>query len=275
MALSKKTRVKIQRILRKTRLLSLAEQLRYRSKVFSLSAQNKKFITANPTFALPPKFLAFDAYSAPDWTFYKSSGEGTAQFLADLAKEYLSPQKPIESIYEWGCGPARVVRHLPAALGEAVAVYGSDYNEESIAWCSKSIPDVQFAINQLNPPLPYPDNHFDFIYSISVFTHLSEATGLQWVQELYRVLKPSGILVITTSGDNAYQNELLEEEKKKYDNEGVVVRGDYEEGKKMYLARHNPKYVREKLLYQFNVLKHVPAGFPFIEQDYWVARKVN
>lgn len=274
MAVSKIVRVKIQNILRKTHLLSLAEQIRYRSKVISLSGQNKKFIAENPDFVLPPKYLAFDAYSAPEWTFYKSSGEGTAAFLAGLAKEYF-PGQPIQSIYEWGCGPARVVRHLPTALGKSVTVYGSDYNPQSIEWCKKNIPDVQFSLNQLSPPLPYPDNHFDFIYSISVFTHLSEATGLQWAKELHRVLKPTGILVITTSGDNAYQNEMLEQEKNQYDTEGVVVRGDYEEGKKMYLARHNPKYVREKLLQQFEILKHSPAGFPFIAQDYWVARKKN
>jgi ubiquinone/menaquinone biosynthesis C-methylase UbiE len=269
---NKMLRVKIQNVLRKLRLLSLAEKVRYQSTLWSLKKSNKEFIKNNRDFKVPPTYLAFDAYSAPDWHFYKSSGEGTAKFLAEMAARYCTPGS-ISAVYEWGCGPARVVRHLPKTFGKAVAVYGSDYNAKTIEWCKQHLNGIKFDLNGLNPPLSYGDSTFDFIYSISVFTHLSETTGLLWSEELYRVLKPKGILLITTSGDNAYKSELLNREKDKYDNQGVVVRGEYEEGKKMYLARHSPQYVKEKLLKQFEILEHSPAGFPFIEQDYWIARK--
>lgn len=267
-------RVNIQALLRKTGLLPLTEHLRYRLKAWSLQKINSEFILKNPRFTLPPPFLAFDAYSAPDWNFYKTSGEGTAAFLAnDIIGKYFDTRQTFVSVYEWGCGPARIVRHLPSKLNNQATVYGSDYNEETIEWCSRNIGNVSFSLNKLNPPLLYEDNKFDFVYSISVFTHLSEETGLNWANELYRVLKPNGILLITTSGDNAYETELLEYEKKEYKEQGVVVRGEYEEGKKMYLARHNPAYVKEKLLKKFEIIAHSPAGFPFISQDYWIARK--
>jgi SAM-dependent methyltransferase len=270
---SKILRVKIQAILRKIGFLPLAEQIRYMYKVWSLQRANNDFIKENQDFALPTAFLAFDAYSAPDWSFYKKSGEGTASFLVnDIISKYLDTQLTL-SVYEWGCGPARVIRHLPANLNNKASVFGSDYNKETIEWCTKSINNVSFSWNSLNPPLSYEDNKFDFIYSISVFTHLSESTGLNWAKELYRVLKPNGVLLITTSGDNAYETELLDNEKKEYKDHGVVVRGEYEEGKKMYLTRHNPSYVKEKLLKNFEFIKHAPAGFPFIEQDYWLVRK--
>ena len=35
----------------------------------------------------------------------------------------------------------------------------------------------------------------DFIYSYSVFTHLSEANHIKWLQELARLLKPNGIML--------------------------------------------------------------------------------
>ncbi|HTF27965.1 MAG TPA: class I SAM-dependent methyltransferase [Flavitalea sp.] len=272
--IAKLHRVKVQNLLRKAGLLPLAEKLRYVLKVFSLKKNNKQFIKQNPYFVLPPPHLAFDAYSAPDWNFYKTSGEATAGFLAnDIIEKYLdSVENPI-SVYEWGCGPARVIRHLPDLLRKNAMVFGSDYNKETIAWCSEKIKNVSFSVNNLNPPLLYKDNKFDFIYCISVFTHLSEITGLQWANELYRVLKPEGVLLITTSGDNAYETELLENERKEYKEKGVVVRGDYEEGKKMYLARHKPSYVKEKLLKSFTIEEYSAAGFPFIAQDYWVARK--
>jgi SAM-dependent methyltransferase len=272
MAMNKMLRVKIQDSLRKAGLLSVAEKFRYYQKLWSLRKANKSFIRQNPTFKLPPEALAFDAYSAPDWDFYKRSGEGTAAFLAGMMRKYVPLDRP-GSIYEWGCGPARVVRHLPAQLGPSVAVYGTDYNPQTIEWCKANITNIRFELNGLNPPLPFDDNTFDFIYCISVFTHLSEATSLNWANEIYRVLKPNGVFLATTAGDQAFERELLDKEKKAYQTEGVVVRGNYEEGKKMYLARHSPKYVRESLLKKFRIEEHSPSGFPFIEQDYWVARK--
>jgi len=266
-------RVRIQDLLRRLHLLGVAENLRYHWKRWALRERNRAFIRQNSGFALPPEYLAFDAYSAPDWTFYKSSGEGTARFLWETATTYLPVRHNIESVYEWGCGPGRVVRHLPSHFGSLVEVHASDYNPETIEWCRRSLPRIRFALNELNPPLAYPDNTFDFIYSISVFTHLAEATGLAWANELHRVLKPNGILLITTSGNNSYEKEMLEQEKQKYNGHGVVIRGNYEEGKKMYLARHSPRYVKENLLRQFQILYHAPAGFPFIQQDYWIARR--
>jgi SAM-dependent methyltransferase len=272
MVSNKILRVKIQHSLRKAGLLSLAEKFRYYLKLWSLRKSNVTFIRQNPDFKLPPERLAFDAYSAPDWDFYKRSGEGTAIFLAGMIRKYLPDGRP-GSIYEWGCGPGRVIRHLPGQLGPFVEVHGSDYNPQTIEWCKKNIADIRFELNGLNPPLPYADNTFDFIYCISVFTHLSDITSLNWADEIYRVLKPNGVFLATTSGDSAFEKELLDKEKKAYQTEGVVVKGNYEEGKKMYLARHNPRYVRENLLKRFRITDHSPSGFPFIEQDYWVARK--
>ena len=52
---------------------------------------------------------------------------------------------------------------------------------------------------------------FDFIYSISVFTHLSDAVSRQWANELLRVSKDGAILVITTNGNSRRKFMLSEE----------------------------------------------------------------
>ncbi len=265
-------RVRVQNFLRKIHLLKPVEQLRYHVKKWKLKKRNKQFIRENPGFVLPPEHLAFDAYSSSHWEFYKLSGEVTAKFLAEIIKKYFSAANPLHNIYEWGCGPARITRQLKAVLKD-VDIHASDYNPETIEWCKKNIPGIQFSRNDLHPPLPYASEQFDLIYAISVFTHLSEANGLQWANELYRILKPGGILLITTAGDTIYEKELLPGERKKYDKEGLVVRANYEEGKKMFLAMHNPKYIREKLLRQFDILEHVPSAFPYMRQDYWIVKK--
>jgi SAM-dependent methyltransferase len=268
-------RVRIQQILRKTYLLAAADKLRYYAKGMLYQKKNRKFIRQNPGFVLPPSWLAFDAYSSNHWEYYKVSGEVTVKFLKEITNEYFSPVNPLKTIYEWGCGPARIVRQLPIGYSDGVEIHASDYNPGTIEWCQRNIPHVHFIQNGLHPPLPYPDNKFDFIFGISVFTHLSERNCLDWVDELYRVLRPGGILLITTDSDSAYEIEMLPAEKKEYDQAGILVRDNYEEGKKMILTRQSPRYIREKLLHQIEILRHVPKDFPFMKQDYWIARKIS
>lgn len=50
------------------------------------------------------------------------------------------------------------------------------------------------------PPSNYRDAEFDAVYSYSVFSHLPEDLQKPWLQELHRILKPSGILVLTVQG---------------------------------------------------------------------------
>lgn len=267
-------RVYWQRLFRRTGLLPFVEKMRYYQKRLEYSKSNKNFLRENPGFVLPPDHLAFDAYNAPKWKFYKYSGEDSAKFIRDIAEKYLGTDEAL-SVYEWGCGPGRIIRHLPAVFGKGSAIFGSDYNRETIEWCKKNIPRVEFTLNELEPPLNYSGEQFDLIYCISVFTHLSATTGRQWADELFRVLKPGGILVITNLGEQSYRTELLPDEKRKYKEEGIVVRGQYKEGKKMFLTIHNPEYIRQKLLHRFDMLQHIPVGFPHIAQECWIARKIS
>jgi SAM-dependent methyltransferase len=261
------------RVLRDTGLLDAVDKLRYVATLARVSGRNRRFIAEHAGFALPPKVLAYDAYSAPDWPFYMRSGLETAAYLAGLARQYAVPVGAIKAL-EWGCGPARVIRHLPRALGPGPEVHGSDYNEASIEWCRAYIPDVAFVQNELQPtpPLPFEDGYFDFLYSISVFTHLAEGTSQLWMDELARVTRPRGVLVITTNGDSL-QTKMLPDELRSYQATGIAIRGNIREGKKMFSACHSPTYLRGKLFRNLEVLEHLPAGFPFTAQDCWVLRK--
>src|SRR5207244_7454476 len=75
---------------------------------------------------------------------------------------------------------------------------------------------------QLEPPLPYPDEHFDFLYAFSVFTHLSVELARRWIIELRRVVKPDGLLWFTIHGES-YCDRLLPEEKVRFDRGEIVV----------------------------------------------------
>jgi SAM-dependent methyltransferase len=261
----------MQQTIRQLGLLPIVEKFRYVLSVLKYHLKNKSFILENPHFKLPPQTLAYDAYSAPDWFFYKMSGEETSIFLAGIAKKYL-PDVVSPVVLEWGCGPGRVIRHIPLAFPVDAKVYGSDYNPETIKWCSKNITGINFVLNELQPPLAFRDKFFNFIYSISVFTHLSEEVSHQWIAELFRIASPGAVLVITTNGDSK-QKFMLTDELETYRKRGILIRDKFEEGKKMFMACHSPQYLREKLFKEFEVLEHICSDFPHTTQDYWILRK--
>jgi len=58
----------------------------------------------------------------------------------------------------------------------------------------------RIAVEKTQPPLPFPDNSFDLIYAVSVFTHLSEEHQRTWLPELRRVLRPGGRLLLVDIG---------------------------------------------------------------------------
>jgi SAM-dependent methyltransferase len=121
--------------------------------------------------------------------------------------------------------------------------------------------------------LPFAANTLDCIYAISVFTHLSAAMHFAWIKELYRVLKPNGVLILTTHGVTA-ADRLLPEEKAGFDQGALIVRDRIREGKKHFLAYHPVGFIRERLLEGFLVLRHVETPTVHqLHQDVWIARK--
>jgi SAM-dependent methyltransferase len=265
-------RQRIQYVLRNMHLLAWVDHFRWCLALIRCFRRNRRFRKQHPDFCTPPPFLAYDAYASVNWSLYHDTGLDVAKAVANYFRQYNS-QETI-AILEWGCGPARVIRHMRDMFPTA-RICGTDYNKSTIRWCQAHIPKVEFRLNALTPPLDYPSETFDFIYVLSVFTHLSESVGLSWMQELIRVLKPGGILFFTTHSDTS-ADLLFEHEKRIYKGEGVYVRGAVAEGKKMFTAFHSPAYVRNALLSNCELLKYVPQAEWFRNgtQEAWIARKL-
>jgi len=155
------------------------------------------------------------------------------------------------------------VRHPGAVL------YGTDYRDESVAWCRDHLDGITFYVNKLAPPLPFSDGFLDCVYAISVLTHLSEAKHFEWMKELARVIRPGGILIVTTLGD-ASTDRLLKSERLLYDAGKLVVRGQVQEGKKWHLAYQPSPFMRDQLLKDWQIISH--SSFTNT-QDCWVARR--
>lgn len=99
-------------------------------------------------------------------------------------------------ILDFGCGPGKALRHfLPEA--ERCEFYGCDIHEPSIRWLAENFsPPLEVFVCSEAPPLPQPDEHFDLIWAMSVFTHLTDYWS-DWLLELHRLLRPDGRLIAT------------------------------------------------------------------------------
>jgi SAM-dependent methyltransferase len=261
------------RVLRRAGLLKLADSGRFMLRRARSASRNRRFLREHPGYAVPPAEIAFDALNHVDWPIYHESGLRHAGVFARIIGAAF-PQGPIE-VLEWGCGPARLIRHLPGLLApQQASLTGSDYNPRTIEWCGANLKGIRFVLNQLRPPLSVEADRFHAVYNFSVFTHLSEDVQLAWAAELTRVLRPGGLLVCTTHGKNYLHLLATDQERAAYDAGDVVVQGNYAEGRKWFFAIHPDRFVREKLLGSLvGVQRIATRSEDGMLQDVWIGWK--
>lgn len=261
-------------IIRGSGLSRVADDLRFVALRFKNLKRNRAFNQQYPGVPLPPAYMVYESFQI-DYRKYFEGGQEDAAWIASLAKPFLQ-NRPL-SILDWGCGPARIIRHLPALLGEQHQYFGTDYNAATIAWCKSNILQVTFSENTLAPPLPFEANQFDLVYGISILTHLSEENQFSWVKELHRVLSPTGVLILTTHGD-AFLEKLTPEEIQIYNQRNIVSRHKTKEGHRTYGSFHPPAFMRDLFIKNgLNIASHLPGQKvtdTYISQDVWILKKV-
>ncbi len=263
----------ISNILRRLGLIYLTDWLRYYIEKFNNRKINREFKMKNPDVKLPPDYLIYESFRL-NYDKYYVDGQRTAVWLSNHLKKHINLNN--KRILDWGCGPGRIIRHLPAVIGNGCEFYGTDYNKKSIEWCAQNLKGIHFNINSLEAKLPYPDNFMDVIYGISIFTHLSEQMHYDWYNELYRVLKPNGIMFFTSQGD-AFKVKLTDKELTLYNENKLVVRGNVKEGHRTYSAFH-PKDFMRKLFDNAEILEHIETKSEtgkIPAQDIWIIRKMG
>jgi ubiquinone/menaquinone biosynthesis C-methylase UbiE len=261
----------ISNTLRQYRLLYPLDKLRYVLEKSKNKKLNKKFKKDNPEILLPPDYLMYESFQI-NYSKYYFGGKTTAEWIFKLVGKHINLSGG--KILDWGCGPGRLIRHMPDISNNQSSFYGTDYNKESIHWCKNNIQKVNFNHNNLEAILPYEDNTFDAIYGISIFTHLSKEMHFNWFNELKRVLKPGGVILITTQGKN-FRPKLIGKEKKKFDQGELIVKGNVKEGHRTYSAFHPDPFL--KLLFKdVHILDKIvisPKGKDYLPQDRWLLKK--
>jgi len=259
--------------LRSSRLLTSAEKARFLLNVVLNAADNRRFQAANPGLALPPLWLAYDAYSSCRHRWYWNSGIESAKAIVQYVPQCLTTDRL--RLLEWGCGCGRILRQLRQRLpAERVGMFGSDYNRNTIAWCKTALTRIEFSDNDLTPPLVYESELFDLAYSVSVFTHLPSRLFRPWLEELLRVVKKGGLALITLNGDR-FTSYLNRREREEYDRFGFACRGNVYEGSRLYNAYHRRDYVERACGSLGRIVMHDCSPTPYLSggQDVYLIEK--
>ncbi len=166
------------------------------------------------------------------------------------------------SILDFGCGCGRALAWFKR-LYEFENFYGADIDCEAISWCQKEVPQVgTFICNDPNPPLPLPDECFDFIYAISVFTHLPEDMQFAWLEELNRVAKRGSYLILTVHGKDLFPKKDAPK-RRQFEEDGFFYAvGDGTEGLPDFYqtAFHTQDYIRSRWNKYFEIKNIINRG---------------
>jgi SAM-dependent methyltransferase len=153
---------------------------------------------------LPPAFLRKRIHGSEDINTFEQVGRAVALDIVGYLERVQRSGVEFRALdFGVGCGrilvPLQELTRNSAPPQAAIQWYGSDIDSQAIDWCSAYLgARAKFVVNQTMPPLPFPDRFFDFVYSISIFTHLPEAMQFAWLKDINRVLKPGGRAVIST-----------------------------------------------------------------------------
>lgn len=225
---------------------------------------------------IPPKHLQVRVSGDYYWPFFMHG----MHMLSDIDKA-LEPHnlslKKFNRILDFGCGCGRFLIPL-SLMTDAKKLYGCDIDAEAIAWFNLNYKNTGgLYANPHLPPTNYENNFFDFIYSVSIFTHLPEDMHFAWLKELKRITKKDGWLVLTTHGMK-FINEMPSKYHAAFKEKGFYYLDEAEvtDGLPVFYkgAYHLHHYIQKEWSRYFRVVATIEQGIGS-HQDLILLQKVE
>jgi len=117
-----------------------------------------------------------------------------------------------ESVLDVGCGTGTLAIAAKRRVGDAGTVHGIDPSVEMIDRARKKAKrahaDAVFRV-AVAESLPFETSHFDVVLSTVMLHHLPRAVRAQAIQEMRRVLKPDGRVLIVDFGRRTREHRGL------------------------------------------------------------------
>jgi len=173
-------------------------------------------------------------------------------------------------VLDFACGCGREARIFYPLSYDQFSV--ADIDKSMVKYMANTYSGINAVCTKPDKPLPFADNSFDLIYSISVLTHLTEKSQDLILKELNRITSPNGIIMLSVHGDRAMQrtnepniynmlcvdNKLFECAKKDFERDlhaFIIQKGHLTTKKFSYgITFTSNKYIHSHFSKWFNVL---------------------
>lgn len=222
---------------------------------------DRREITRRGLEHLPSASLRYRVHGSPHIDGFLDVGKRCARDVQRALNIAGYKLENCGKILDFGCGCGRTMLWLQD-LTAGSQLYGTDIDGEAIGWCESHLPQGTFGVNGHEPPLAYPDEYFDLILGITVFTQIGEDNHRRWIQELGRIVRPDGIILVTIRGETCWRT-LDAEEIEQLEKEGSLFRvtgymkGIYPEW--YQAAYHTKEYIQREYGKCFEILEYLEA----------------
>lgn len=121
-------------------------------------------------------------------------------------------------VYSVGISTGGVAEIRMAEANPKRHIIATTIDEQGVAFAKQYIAEqhleaqIEAKIEDVAKPLPYDDNHFDYIYARLVLHYLPKDTLVSTLNELYRILKPGGrffVVVRSTKCPDATRKDAV------------------------------------------------------------------
>lgn len=173
--------------------------------------------------------------------------------------------KPELSVLDVGYGRGEFLLHCARA---GATVSGIDYSEDACRIARETLSAVSGADIRLGDcrSLPFADESFDRVFSGDVIEHMTFDDAVKAVQEMKRVLRPGGILLIHTSPNVFFTKGtylLIRPLLKLFDRQTVKILDDN--------RQLNPYHIKEHSLFS---LRRLARSAQLTGADIWISKDI-
>jgi 2-polyprenyl-3-methyl-5-hydroxy-6-metoxy-1,4-benzoquinol methylase len=141
------------------------------------------------------------------YEYHTSRAEVSHSYLYDPVAELLADIQPDALVVDIGCGNGSF---LSLFQNRKWRLYGSDYSSTGIEIARANYPDIKFSLanaESMPEELSSKAGQFDVVLCTEVIEHVYNPRGL--LKTCYSLLKPNGILVLTTPYHGYFKNLLM------------------------------------------------------------------